>query len=89
MNDHEKVAELNRLLEEMPSDCDDPGEYLFKNGIEPKLSGKWLHDSNYKGKTKNVFICSCCLHWQSVQKAKSEQKNYMKYCPFCGAKMEV
>ena len=88
MNDKEKISALNEIVNSIPEDCIDPGKYLFEKGVEPKLTGKWLHDPNYKGGNKNVFICSCCLHWQSVKKAKSEQKNYMRYCPFCGAKME-
>ena len=89
MSDLEKISALNRVLEDMPEDCEDPGKYLFESGVEPKLTGRWLNDPDYKGESKDVFICSCCLHWQSVKKSKAEQKNSMKYCPFCGAKMEV
>lgn len=89
MNDREKIDELNCLIADMPDDCEDPGKYLFDNGVDLKQKGKWIYDSSYTGTLKSVFICSCCLHWQSIKKSKHEQINYMRYCPFCGAKMEV
>lgn len=49
--------------------------------VQPKeKTGKWLHD---QGKYKNRWICTeCSYRWYFP-------KEEAKYCPNCGAKMEV
>lgn len=49
--------------------------------VQPKKkTGKWLHD---QGKYKNRWICTeCSYRWYFPKKEA-------KYCPNCGAKMEV
>ena len=89
MNEREKVKKIQDLLNEADVIGTDPAEFLFKNGVEPRVSARWMKDDTYVGKNKDMFICSECLHWQSVKKVEPDQVMYMKYCPFCGAKMEV
>ena len=86
-NDLVKITRLNDLVADAISLQTNIGEFLFENGVEPRESGKWIK-SDYNGKSKVIFFCSCCNHYQSVRKTKSDQVMYMKYCPFCGARME-
>ena len=89
MDDREKIERMSELAAEASQWGRSVGEFLFENGVEPRATARWIHDDSYQGKDKDVYICSGCLHWQSVKKSKSDQIMYMKYCPFCGAKMEV
>lgn len=87
-NDLVKITRLNDLVADAISLQTNIGQYLFENGVEPRESAKWIK-SDYAGKSKDIFYCSRCNHYQSVSKTKAEQVMYMKYCPFCGARMEV
>ena len=87
--DKEKLERIRELLTEADRLGVDRAEFLLRYGVEPHAIGRWLKDETYTGESKDVFICSNCLHWQSVKKLKPDQVMYMKYCPFCGAKMEV
>lgn len=89
MNDREKINRIRQLLDEANTVGAEPAEFLFEHGLEERANAKWLRDKTYQGKDKDVFICNACLHWQSVKKLKPDQVLYMKYCPFCGARMEV
>lgn len=64
-------------------------EYLCRHGAEPREQAKWIKDETYTGNNKDIYACSRCLHWQSVKKMQKEQIMFMKYCPFCGARMTV
>ena len=50
--------------------------------LEPKR-GKWIdrYDEDDKPFFKRKYVCSACGHWNTYGKSK--------YCPKCGAKMEV
>lgn len=63
------------------------GEYVIELGYRRERYGKWIYDESYTGKSKDVFVCSACGHWQSSKK-RSDNIFYMNYCPFCGARME-
>ena len=89
MNDREKIERMGELVGEAIQLGKPIGEFLFENGVEPRERAKWMRDNSYKGSSKDIFICSGCLRWQSVKKLKPDQMMYMKYCPFCGARMEV
>ena len=41
-------------------------------------SGRWLKDGGYKGKCKDVYICSECGRWQTVRKG-ARKLIYMRY----------
>ena len=88
MNETEKTEALRALLKRAEADGADPAEFLLRHGVEHRPHAKWIRDVNYKGGNKDIFICSECLHWQSVRKMVADQVNYMNYCPFCGAKMD-
>ena len=86
----EKEERIRRLLERAEAlDKDKRPGFLLSEGLEPKEKARWIHDDSYKAQAKAVYLCSACLHWQAVKKLRSDQVMYMKYCPFCGAKMEV
>lgn len=89
MSDQEKLEQIRELADTCRRLGGDLPEFLLENGVEPRRTAKWIKDESYKGVSKDVFICSDCLHWQSVKKLRPERVTYMKYCPFCGAKMEV
>ena len=59
-------CEINEVLNSMPS-------------VQPKKTGKWLHD---QGKYENRWICTECSYKWYFPKEEA------KYCPNCGAKME-
>ncbi len=82
-----KLEELRELLQK--ADKQDPAKDLLDHGVEVLHHAEWLKDTTYKGSSKEVFICSRCNHWQSVRKLQKDQKMYMRYCPFCGAKMDI
>ena len=50
--------------------------------LEPKR-GEWIdrYDEDDKPFFKRKYVCSACGHWNTYGKSK--------YCPKCGAKMEV
>lgn len=82
-----KVEELRKLLSETDKQ-EDLAEYLVDHDVERRERAKWLRDDSYKGTSKEVYVCSSCGHWQSVKKVQNDQRMYMHYCPFCGARME-
>ena len=49
--------------------------------------GTWERDESYEGKSKAIFHCSLCGHWQSA-KRREHTAFYRKYCPACGARMK-
>ena len=81
-----KVEELRELLKK--ADKQELAEYLIDHGVEVRKHASWLRDDSYKGTSKEVYVCSLCGHWQSVKKVQTDQKMYMRYCPFCGARMD-
>ena len=87
MTENEKLELMNGIVADALLNGQNVGELLLSNGVEPKATGKWLKDGTYHGLSKEIYICSSCLHWQSVRRSKKEQIAYMKYCPYCGAKM--
>lgn len=85
--EREQVETMETLLREAEQDPSiDRAEYLLRHGVAWRASGEWIRDDTYQGKHRAIYVCSQCLHWQSVAKAR-EQKMYMNYCPFCGAAM--
>ena len=64
-------------------------EYLCRHGAEIREQAEWVKDETYPGNNKDIYACSRCLHWQSIKKMQKEQIMFMKYCPFCGARMMV
>lgn len=50
-----------------------------------RKKGKWLND-------KGLYKCSSCnelwTHWWAVCMEPERMYKEMKYCPYCGAKME-
>ena len=84
MTDNEKIELTNKLVADALLNEKNVGEALLSFGIEPRDKAKWLRDSTYKGLSKDVYVCSACLHWQSVKK---HAPMYMRYCPHCGARM--
>ena len=86
MTDGEKTELINKLVAHALLNNMNIGEALLSCGIEPRDKAKWLRDASYTGVSKDIYICSACLHWQSVKKHKPM---YMRYCPHCGARMEV
>lgn len=83
----EQTERLETLLREAEQNPNVPrAEYLLQNGVEWREAGEWIPDETYEGKHRVIYVCSRCLHWQSVAKSHV-QKMYMNYCPFCGAKM--
>ena len=81
-----KLEELRELLKK--ADKQELAEYLIDHGAEVRKHASWLRDDGYKGTSKEVYVCSLCGHWQSVKKVQPGQKMYMRYCPFCGARMD-
>lgn len=51
---------------------------------EPIRYGKWVND-------KGLYKCSLCnelwLHWWAIVVPPERMYKEMKYCPYCGAKM--
>ena len=61
-------------------------ERMAEKGYVKRAMGEWELDTTYKGKTKQIYLCSVCGHWQSGKK-KDKGRFHMNYCPFCGAEM--
>lgn len=61
--------------------------------VEKVRHGKWVLDTNYTGKHKEIWVCSVCTHYQSKKISGHHRDNpnkikFMKYCPNCGARMD-
>lgn len=59
--------------------------------------GRWIYNSQYTGKNKDMYICSECGNYYSLRKNRADFKGMnndelmMKHvicCPRCGAKMD-
>ena len=57
-------------------------------GYQKDRHGEWQQDTTYRGKAKQIFRCSLCNYWASFKKGDINDKlRYMRYCPYCGARM--
>lgn len=88
MKDAEKIEYIRTILNIADALDVDRALALYISGIEPRGTAEWIMDETYNGKSKSIYVCSSCGHWQSIKKARDGQLCYMKYCPFCGSKME-
>ena len=88
MNNSPEALHLRSLIKEGEELGVDLATFLLERGVYFKEKARWKISSSYQGKNKDIYTCSRCGHWQSVKKS-SDQVMYMKFCPFCGAKMEV
>lgn len=71
-----------------PTEAKKVVELIVSEGYRKERYAEWNQDDSYIGKSKIVYKCSLCDHWQSEKRRDvSEQIFYMNYCPFCGAKM--
>ena len=75
--------------------CD---RFKDKTKYAEQIYGKWIYDSNYTGKNKNVWICSNCGNRCSLRKNRDGyngmtnedmMREYKSYCCTCGSKNEV
>ena len=89
-NKQNQIKRMNDLLEQAHHISPEKlAKYLVDHGAEVRENATWILDETYEGKNRVIYVCSHCLHWQGVAKFQREQTMYMKYCPFCGARMMV
>ena len=85
------MKELVNLLSEgglSLGDAERAAEIVVSDGWRKVPVGVWKRDGDCQSLTKDVFICSVCGRWQSAKK-RSDKMFYMKFCPHCGAEMDV
>lgn len=59
-------------------------------GWRKPCHGEWIRDVSYTGKSKKVYHCSLCGHWQTGRRYSFDDNLfYMQFCPYCGAQMRV
>ena len=87
----EKLVALMKLLAESREKGSDAeqAEFLHEQGVEIREEAEWIKDESYKGGNKEIYVCSKCNHWQSVNKRTRDQILYKEYCPYCGRRMKV
>ena len=89
LNNLPEAVRLRSYISEAEELGADLATFLIERGFSFKEKARWRISTSYTGKNKDIYTCSLCGHWQSVKKARSDQVMYMRYCPFCGAEMEV
>ena len=82
----EKLRALLKRSDEL--DAENRAEFLAEQGVRVVEDAEWVKDESYTGSSKEIYRCSHCDHWQSVKKHQRDSLMYMKFCPFCGSRME-
>ena len=86
----QKIKEFADELSEVIDASEDVRRHLAATLIEREYRkerhGAWIKDESYQNKTKEIYYCTCCNHWQSTK--KRNQIQFMNYCPLCGARMD-
>lgn len=89
MDDREKLIELQRTNCGIDKPCESNclecmTDHLIANGVTVQKHGRW----EFNGKTaggNTVLVCSECRH----DRVQQFFKEFDRYCPECGAKMDV
>ena len=87
----ENVEALRSLLSEL-KECganEDSSVFLADHGVEFRHQARWVKDQTKTGTQKDIYVCSHCNHWVSVNKKRPDNILYKHYCDFCGCKMYV
>ena len=81
--------ELTQLLIKADESCsfEEAADFLISQGVHIRRLGHWIEDVTYQGNNKSLYVCSECNHWQTAKKSDKDKMFYMRYCPFCGARM--
>lgn len=56
-------------------------------GYRKELRSEWIRDTTYKGRTKNIYRCKNCDHYEAIPK-RDRKLRYMRFCCACGALMK-
>ena len=94
MNEKEMQQNKDQILDDLTELADVDAavilrvaEHLAGKEYRRERYGSWFKDASYTGKNKAIYVCTVCEHWQSA-KERDQKIFYMRYCPYCGARMK-